>query len=394
MKPALAVLLLAAAARADSLHVPADFASIQAAVDAAQAGDEVVVAAGTYEETVALVDREDITLRGQGKVVLHGGNSETAVVTLSLCTGVRVERLRFEQPAFAAVEVVTSTGTTLSRCCVDGSGGDGLSLVDCTLSVVERCEVEDPAGVGVEVVGCTDTLVFRCRVERPGEVAIDIAGGDVSHVERCTLLDSPSFALLLESPHGTVLDNLIKTAVNGGIDVSGAFADVRDNRLIAAGDVPVRVESFGASSTVEDNRIVKPVDTGLLVQAVNVVVRRNRVIKSEASGIGLFADDPLVTDNVVLHAVNTGFLTGTVTAGTLSGNRALHCGDSGFLIGGSGLLVHGNEAKGSGLDGFFVVEGPHVFTYNLAKGSGLFDLQDSSGAANVYVGNTFPTIEP
>jgi hypothetical protein len=248
--------------------------------------------------------------------------------------------------------------------------------------------------VGLEIADCTDTLVFRCRVERPADVAIAIAGGEVSQVERCTLLDSPSLALLLEAPHGTVLDNLIKTAVNGGIDVDGAFADVRDNRLIEAGDIPVRVETLGASSTIEDNRIVKPADTGIMVQASSVVVRRNRVVKSEAFGIALLADAPLATDNVVVHSANTGFLTDSLTGGTLSGNRAQHCGDSGFQLGGTGLLVDGNQALGSGLDGFFVVEGPHVFTYNVAKGSGLFDLQDSSGEANVYVGNTFPVIEP
>src|SRR5262249_40806310 len=46
------------------LHVPADYATIQQAVDAAQANDLVLVAAGVYHEAV-LVRSAGITIRGE-----------------------------------------------------------------------------------------------------------------------------------------------------------------------------------------------------------------------------------------------------------------------------------------------------------------------------------------
>lgn len=68
MRPAsllLAVLGVAATTRAGTLHVPGDHATIQAAVDAAQPGDTVVVASGTWAETVVVAGK-GITLQGAG----------------------------------------------------------------------------------------------------------------------------------------------------------------------------------------------------------------------------------------------------------------------------------------------------------------------------------------
>src|SRR5215510_4237939 len=64
-----AVLLLAAAPlRADTLKVPSQFESIQAAVDAAVAGDVVQVAKGIYNENV-VVSTAGITLKGKGATI-------------------------------------------------------------------------------------------------------------------------------------------------------------------------------------------------------------------------------------------------------------------------------------------------------------------------------------
>jgi parallel beta-helix repeat protein len=58
-------------AEAASLHVPKDFATIQAAVDAAQPGDIVHVARGTFSENVVIMDKTDLRLLGP-KTTLDG----------------------------------------------------------------------------------------------------------------------------------------------------------------------------------------------------------------------------------------------------------------------------------------------------------------------------------
>ena len=68
MKPRLtacfALCLLATKLSAATLRVPAEHARIQSAVDAAKAGDTVLVAAGTYRERVTL--KAGVTLRSAG----------------------------------------------------------------------------------------------------------------------------------------------------------------------------------------------------------------------------------------------------------------------------------------------------------------------------------------
>ncbi|MCC6427205.1 MAG: hypothetical protein IT435_10340 [Phycisphaerales bacterium] len=56
---------LACAAPAADLHVPADYPTIQAGIDAASDGDSVVVAPGTYAAPIAMSGKR-ITLRSSG----------------------------------------------------------------------------------------------------------------------------------------------------------------------------------------------------------------------------------------------------------------------------------------------------------------------------------------
>src|SRR5262245_12173876 len=66
-----AALLLASPAAADTLKVPQDFETIQAAVDAAATDDVVQVSKGIYNENV-VVNTGGITLSGKSAVI-NGG---------------------------------------------------------------------------------------------------------------------------------------------------------------------------------------------------------------------------------------------------------------------------------------------------------------------------------
>ena len=76
------------------LNVPKDYATIQTAVDAAKAGDMVLVAEGTYKEAVD-VTTPDITIRGmdRNKVILDGGFKLENGIRVLDTDGVTVENM-------------------------------------------------------------------------------------------------------------------------------------------------------------------------------------------------------------------------------------------------------------------------------------------------------------
>ena len=103
-----------------TLNVPADYKTIQEAVDAAKAGDLVLVDEGTYNEAVD-VSTEDITIRGvdRNKVILDG--------EFKLENGIRVldtDGVTELKPALAGLGGVTV------REGAAGLGGDGLRILD------------------------------------------------------------------------------------------------------------------------------------------------------------------------------------------------------------------------------------------------------------------------
>jgi hypothetical protein len=78
------------------LRVPQQYATLQAAVDAASAGDAVVVAPGTYTGTVRL--KSDIRLFGSGSAwtVLDGGGAPVKLLDFSGATNVVVAGFTFQ----------------------------------------------------------------------------------------------------------------------------------------------------------------------------------------------------------------------------------------------------------------------------------------------------------
>jgi hypothetical protein len=79
--------------KVDVLHVPADFPTISDAVDDATPGDLILVAPGTYKESV-IVDVKDVTVRGEsrnGTIIDGEGIRPYGVV--GIADGTRVENL-------------------------------------------------------------------------------------------------------------------------------------------------------------------------------------------------------------------------------------------------------------------------------------------------------------
>ncbi|CAN5414574.1 hypothetical protein BH09ACT4_BH09ACT4_11010 [soil metagenome] len=117
-RPLLAVMLVSALAAgaltgcSDSapplrgeVHVPADAATLNAAMDLVSPGGVVVLAAGTYQEQL-LVDKADVTIRGEdrNRTVIDGGGIRPYGI-VAIAGGVRIENLTVTGATFYGVLV-------------------------------------------------------------------------------------------------------------------------------------------------------------------------------------------------------------------------------------------------------------------------------------------------
>jgi parallel beta-helix repeat protein len=137
--------------------------TIQAAVDAADPGDTVLVPAGTYPETVAVTE-PGITIRGSRGAVLDGGGL--------LQLGIRVRSLDGSRLDGFTLDGLTIRGYTRSGSQVSGVDNFrltgtryvdnplyGLFPVRCSHGRVDHNQVSGSFDSGVYVGQCTDVLV-------------------------------------------------------------------------------------------------------------------------------------------------------------------------------------------------------------------------------------------
>jgi hypothetical protein len=116
--------LLTAAVSAGIINVPGDQASIVAGVNAANSGDTVVVAAGTYTETSGVVfSKNNVTLQASGgTVILHGLSSDNSLVYINsgitsiTLTGIRIERPAADSTWRRCVEAGANAGVRFNNC--------------------------------------------------------------------------------------------------------------------------------------------------------------------------------------------------------------------------------------------------------------------------------------
>lgn len=140
---AAAGLLACPRALADTLRVPEDHGSIQAAIDEAEPGDDVIVAPGTYRENLVL--RAEIDVRGAetARTLLAPDDGDVAIVTVASTNGVRLSSFTLIEGSLGVV-VQASSGIEIANVVFDRLDTavtvDGVSSVDLTNNVFFRNE--------------------------------------------------------------------------------------------------------------------------------------------------------------------------------------------------------------------------------------------------------------
>ncbi|MEO1007255.1 MAG: right-handed parallel beta-helix repeat-containing protein [Planctomycetota bacterium] len=285
---ALAVLLAAGAAVAQTtIRVPADAATIQAAIDLAVDGDTVLVAAGSYNEAL-LVGELAVTLRsedGAGATTLNGSGLDAPILTTV---------------GTLTVEGFTFTGAGFGGA-IDADGG--------SLVVIDSAFVAN-TNRGIDALA-TDVTVrggsFTDNLAANGGAGVYVLGGSLT-------IDGTSFR-----------GNLGR-GLGGAIAVRSATLDARGLDMIDNGDGEIR-DSGGAASVPP--RVFGTFGGGAIYTSnVNGRIDSARIIASKAAfGGGLY-----IAAGGTLEVVNT------LIADSLTGTGAIYTNASAPIIANSTIV--------------------------------------------------------
>ena len=197
---------------AQALRVPADYPTIQAALDAAPDGSTIIVAPGVYAESLTLTDRTVILasehlLTGRPELIdqtIIDGNGKEHVISVPKTVGAGTTITGFTLRN--ADDGITARGVfTLTHCHItqtadgidyEAGGGlvrycrftenrdDGVDLDGATGAVIEHCQITDNRDDGIEIrlhPYTGDTLHIRIsgnRIERNREDGIQLIDYD------------------------------------------------------------------------------------------------------------------------------------------------------------------------------------------------------------------------
>ena len=364
----LAILLCAASAAAATRKVPQQFETIQAACDAAEDGDTILVSkkpdGSPYQEWVEtnkalkFVGKPGVVWDGTRFAENGGGSSRCLYVGTEGGTGIVVRGFKFRNGS-GHIQIY-GTGVVIRNCTFQNSNNDAIQVYGDGTVVRNNTFVANNWGAGIYGNGAqvhknaargqeegvfyvygNDAVVRHNRLDRNGEDETIYVSGDGAHVFENVIYDGYS-GIYLNGNEGLVEKNRI-SRIEGdetGIYVTGTFHTVSKNVVTRVRGYGIHANGSGGGEDGHNNVIVK-----------NVL----RWIGDDA--IYLYGNHSAVEDNLVTHCEDSGIYAGESGAydsvNHVTGNTISDAFEFGVYVSGGGHHVVGNTIVDSDSYGIY-----------------------------------------
>lgn len=359
-------LLIQVPALCATIRVPADHATIAAAVAAAQPGDVILIASGTYTESVVVDGIDGITLKGKGGPVIDGTGTDSCLDLRNL-SGARVSGVTLSGARFG-LRIVDSSGVSVIGSTITGVTDAGVLIERSAEVDISRSTIRESAGAGILATGGAQS--GSCRFTRLLLQEIDGSGIDTDgidgEVSRSRFEDVGGTVVVAQGDRSTVSRNVATRGTRNGF------------------------QTFADDSPVERCRVDAAQEEAIQTFALNCHVVRCRVSGTGEDGVEVFGASSNVDRCVILSPALRG-ITIAGDDGLAVRNKVVSPGTDGFFVSGARCTVDRNLVTNAGGSGFVAFTGTHTISRNTARGSAVLDADDRVPGTNTWTKNRFGT---
>jgi parallel beta-helix repeat protein/predicted outer membrane repeat protein len=211
-------LVTAVPAQGADIDVPGDYATIQAAIDAATAGDTIYVAANTYSEDITLVDEVDVLGAGASVTIIYGSHTGPVVQADGVGAGTTFDGFTVTNGAAGVGGGMYNNNSSplVSNCVFTGNSatlnGGGMYNYDHSSPMVTNCVFTGNSagnwGGGIDCQEYSSPIITNCVIANNS--AGNSGGGIYSHMTPAPIITN-----------NTIVKNSAGNS-GGGIGVNGA----------------------------------------------------------------------------------------------------------------------------------------------------------------------------
>lgn len=284
----------------ETLFVPGDYASIQAAIDAAVPGDVVEVAAGTYEEN--LVVKKNIELKGSGadNTIVRNASTRGEVLKVIDATGGSVSGFKFEHSDTASLDPcrklfpdtvkINNSSIEFRNCTVSASAGCGVIINQGSDSRVVEClfEGNSQAGIFVRNAGTKATLLRnKCNNNEFGGICLTKGSKAIAEENIC-FNNNKWGALVLGKDTSIILKNNTFSFNRGaGVTIEKWAHGVVEDNTFRENEENGLLFKLGGNGSIAGNTFEKNSWSAVAVQslAVKVDISNNTCVDNGRNGI-------------------------------------------------------------------------------------------------------------